>query len=192
MHWTYCDTAAFSARELQKAYEELSSSRKEYIDRLRQQKDKLRSLTGELLVRQLLKAHYGMEKVQLHRSENGQPYLTDRGLYVSITHCEEKIACAVSEAPVGIDLEKLRPIDLRLCRHVCVPEEKAYVLGDYPGDPNGMCQDRRVLERFFEIWTAKEAYFKKRGTGITDLKSVNILPLPRQMHRLDDYILQIL
>ena len=192
MHWTYCDTAAFSAGELQKAYAELSASRKEYIDRLRQEKDKIRSLTGELLLQRLLTEHYGVERAQLHRRENGQPYLTDCDLFVSITHCEDQVACVVSREPVGIDLEKIRPIDLKLCRHVCLPEEKAYVLGDHPEDQAGVCQDRQTLERFFEVWTAKEAYFKKCGTGITDLKSVNVLPLPRQMHRLDDYILQIL
>ena len=192
MHWTYCDTATFSGRELQKAYEALSSSRKAYIDRLRQQKDKIRSLTGELLVQRLLKEHYGVENATLHRAENGQPYLLDCDLCVSITHCEDKIACAVSREPVGVDLEKIHPINLKLCRHVCVSEEKAYVFGDYPENQVGDCQDRKVLERFFEIWTAKEAYFKKCGTGITDLKSVNILTLPRQIHRLGDYILQIL
>ena len=48
------------------------------------------------------------------------------------------------------------------------------------------------MQRFFEIWTAKEAYFKKCGTGITNLKSVNSLTLSRQMHILGDYILHII
>jgi phosphopantetheinyl transferase len=30
-----------------------------------------------------------------------------------------------------------------------------------------------LLTRFFKIWTAKEAYFKQQGTGITDLKAVH-------------------
>ena len=192
MHWTYCDTAAFTAQELQKAYDGLSASRKAHIDRLRQPKDKRRSLTGELLVQRLLADRFGIRDARLNRRENGQPYLTGCSLYVSISHCENMVACAVSNEPVGIDLEKIRPIDRKLCRHVCLPEEKTYVLGDYPEDTVGECRDEKVLERFFEIWTAKEAYFKKCGTGITNLKSVNVLPVQRQIHRSGDYMLQIL
>ena len=192
MHWTYCHIDGVTAQELQKAYDGLAMSRKAHIDRLRQEKDRIRSLVGELLVQRLLAEHYGIKDAKLNRKENGQPYLTGCSLYVSITHCEDLVACAVSENPVGIDLEKIRPVDLKLCRHVCQPEEKTYVLGEYPENTDGECLDEQVLERFFEIWTAKEAYFKKCGTGITNLKSVNVLPVQRQIHRSGDYMLQIL
>ena len=48
-----------------------------------------------------------------------------------------------------------------------------------------------VIRRFFEIWTGKEAWFKMQGTGITDLKSVNVLQLNRQLHSMEDYMIQI-
>ena len=89
-------------------------------------------------------------------------------------------------------MERIRPVDLRLCRHICVPEETAYLLGDCRESDDRECRDPEVLFRFFEIRTAKEAYFKKCGTGITGLKTVNILPLKRKIHRIEDYILQIL
>ena len=192
MHWSCCDIASFSADELQRAYEKLSPSRKEHIDRLHRQKNKDCSLAAEVLVQRLLEEHYGVTGAELHRKENGQPYLTGCDLYVSISHCEQKVACAVSCDPVGIDIERIRPVNLKLCRHVCVVEEKAYVLGETRGYEDRECQDSDVLRRFFEIWTAKEAFFKKNGTGITDLKSVNILPLPRQVHMVEDYLVQIL
>ena len=192
MHWTYCNTASFSKEEIQRVYENLSPSRKVYIDSLRQQKDKTRSLVAELLVQQLLQEYYDIPNARLYRKENGQPYLTGCDLYVSISHCGEKIACAVSSEPVGIDLERIRPVGLKLCRHICVPEEKAYVLGDYPENLGEECRDPDVLRRFFEVWTAKEAYFKKCGTGIRGLKSVNVLPLPRKITMVDDYMVQIL
>ena len=192
MHWTCCDTASFSEEELQSAFAEMSPSRKEYIHSLRQSKDKARSIAAELLVLQLLEESFGITNAQLHRKENGQPYLTGCDLYVSITHCEGKIACVISHDPVGIDLERIRPVDLKLCRHVCVAEEKAYVLGDCREYEERECQDQEVLRRFFEIWTGKEAYFKKIGTGVTNLKSVNVLTLPRQIHLVENYMVQIL
>lgn len=192
MYWSCCAADSFSADELQRVYEATSPSRKEHIDRLRQQKSKTCSLVAEILVQRLLQEHFGVTDAKLHRKDNGQPYLNGCNLSVSITHCEEKIACVISHDPVGIDIERIRPVNLKLCRHICVPEEKAYVLGDSREYENRVCRDEDVLRRFFEVWTAKEAYFKKCGTGITDLKAVNVLQLPRQVHMVEDYLVQIL
>lgn len=190
MHWTYCNIRNISPEVLQDTYAQLTQSRKAHIDRLQQEQDKRRSLTGEFLARKLLAEHYGDTTAQLHRKDNGQPYVTGRDLYVSIAHCNDLVACAIGSVPVGIDIEQIRPITPALCRKVCVEEELDYLqLGNCE---NKRCQDPEVLRRFFEIWTAKEAYFKKCGTGITNLKSVNILTLPRQVHEIGDYILQII
>ena len=177
MVWHYCDTALFSKEELRLAYAQLTPARKAHIDRFRREADRTRSLAGEILVKKLLREHYGIEDGILDRKENGQPYLQNSDLYVSISHCDQMVACAVSETPVGIDIEKIRPIDEKLCLRVCTEQELAYV--------------RDSQERFFEIWTGKEAYFKKCGTGITDLKSVNVPDLQRQLHQAGEYLIQI-
>lgn len=190
MHWLCCRIDAFSPEALQQAFCQLSPSRKAHIQQLKQSEDQTRSLCAELLLRQLLQ-QLGLHDAILHRKPNGQPYLTNCDLYVSISHRHEMVACAVSQTPVGIDVEHVRPINLQLCRHVCTPEEKAYLLSGAQIPDYALCRDPDILQRFFEIWTAKEAYFKKCGTGITDLKSVNILPLQRQIHTVDDYIIQI-
>ena len=191
MHWTFCDTDFFSIDDLQQAYETLSPSRKEHIDRLKKQEDKCRSLTGELLVQKLLKEQYSVFDAVLHRGTNGQPYFTGCDRYVSISHCDKKVACAVSQHPVGIDIEKLRPVNLKLYHHICTAEETEYLLQGNRALEDQPCEDAAVIRRFFEIWTAKEAYFKKLGTGITDLKSVNTLSLQGQLHIIDGYMVQI-
>ena len=188
MHWSYCQTADFSDESLQQLYAQLSPSRREYMMRLRQAEDRTRSLAAELLVYRLLQERYAITGAQLHRKPNGQPYLTGCDLQVSISHCDDLVACVLSRNPVGIDMERIRPVTQGLCRRVCVDEELAYLQIAQEED----LQNPEVLRRFFEIWTAKEAYFKKQGTGITDLKSVNILPLRRQTYTFGDYILQIL
>lgn len=192
MHWSCCDTDTFSSQELQKAFAALTPSRKEHIQRLRQPEDQRRSLAAELLARQLLQERYGITGAQLHRRENGRPYLEGCDLFISLAHSAQKVACALSASPVGIDVEQIRPVDLKLCRHVCVEQELAYILAEYRQEQDRQCRDPEVLRRFFEVWTAKEAYFKKQGTGITDLRSVNILQQPRQVHLIDGYVLQIL
>jgi 4'-phosphopantetheinyl transferase len=186
MHWACRKITDFTEIELQQTYMQLSPSRKVRIDRLRRQEDKVRSLAAERLVYQLLKKHFGITAVKLLCKSSGQPYLADCPLHVSISHCEQAVACAVSHTPVGIDMERIRPIDLRLCRHTCVPEEMEYLRA------GERCGDQEVFRRFFEIWTAKEAYYKKCGTGITDLKGINILTLQRQVYTMDDYLIQII
>lgn len=189
MHWLCCNIDTFAQEELQQVRLRLSPSRQAYISRLRHETDQDRSLAAELLVQKLLHS-IGIHNAVLHRRENGQPYFTGCDLFVSISHSHKKVACAVSAEPVGIDIERMDPIKLQMCRHVCTPEEKAYVLAGAPED--SFCEDTAVLQRFYEIWTGKEAYFKKLGTGITGLKSVNILPLPRQKHIVENYMIQIL
>ena len=186
MHWDYRKTGDFTEQMLRQTYAQLSHSRKERIDRLRRPEDRVRSLAAECLVHELLNKHYGIT-AQLHCKENGQPYLADQPLQISLAHCDQMVACAISEMPVGIDIERIRPMDLRICRHVCVPEEWEYLQAGQLEH----CNDPAVLRRFFEIWTAKEAYFKKCGTGITDLKSINTLSLQRQVYTADDYLIQI-
>lgn len=187
MHWT-CRTITDLPRDaLEQVYLHLSPSRKEHIDRLRLEADKTRSLAAQWLLQQLLEETRGIDAV-LHRSANGQPYLTGCDLYVSLSHCENMVACAVSEEPVGIDIERIRPVKAGLCRRVCTPEELAYL----QADPDQLNEDPAALGRFFEIWTGKEAYFKKCGTGITNLRAVNVLSLSRQVHTIDDYVLQII
>ena len=190
MHWSYCDIASLSAQQLQAAYEKLSVSRKEHIDRFRRPEDRNRSLAGQILAETLLQEHYGIRD-SLERITSGQPFFPHCDVHVSISHCDQLVACALSREPVGIDIERIRPINLKMCRHVCREEEKAYLLSGKEYEEE-VCEDPEILQRFFEIWTAKEAYFKKCGTGITDLRSVNILPLPRQIHRIGDYMLQLL
>lgn len=189
MRWLCCNIDKFSQDDLQQARLQLSPSRQEYIGRLKHKKDQDRSLAAELLAQQLLRS-IGISNAVLHRKENGQPYLTGCDLHISISHSHSKVACAVSAEPVGIDIERMDPIKLQLLRHVCTPEEKVYVLAGAPED--GFCEDPAVLQRFYEIWTAKEAYFKKIGTGITGLKTVNILPAERQIHITENYMIQIL
>ena len=166
-------------------YISLSPSRMEHIDRLHRQADKNRSLAGEILVQKLLREQYAISTAVIHRNNSGQPYLTGCDLHISISHCDALVACAISENPVGIDIERIRPINPQLCQRICTEAELAYL---QPGN----LEDPAILRRFFEIWTAKEAYFKKCGTGITNLKSVNTLDLPRQTHFIKDYVLQII
>lgn len=191
MKWLYGKFSDFTAEEYRSAYRTLTESRKQRVDRYKREDDRARSLLGELLLRKLLFEEYGIENAQLETAPNGRPMLKNEKLFVSIAHCEEMAACAVSEKSVGIDIERVIPRALSLALRICTKEEEVYLFGHLPESSDYLRTDPEALERFYEIWTAKEAYFKYKGTGITDLRSVNILTLDRQLHRIDDYLVQI-
>ena len=190
MNWRCCRLKDFSREQFDAAYQQLSPARRARIDRYRRQEDKLRSLAGELLVKELARSA-GIEQPVVEQLESGQPVLKNGGLHISIAHSGDLVACAVSNTPVGIDVEQLRPFRAGMLRHVCTEAETAYVLDGKPL-PHGEITDSGMIHRFFEIWTGKEAWFKRAGTGITDLKSVEILSMPRQVHRIDGYMIQIM
>lgn len=178
MKWIYATIDEYTPDELHAVKELLSPSRNERIFRLRQEKDRLRSLAAECLLRQLLQ-EMGVKNCAIECTELGQP-ITDCGLFVSIAHSGNHVVCAASEKPIGIDLEEIRPVDFAITRHVCTEDENRYIFGRDPlPEDLKRCEDPETLTRFFEIWTGKEAYFKQQGTGIRDLKGISILPLPR-------------
>lgn len=87
-------------------------------------------------------------------NEHGAPYLQD-GPCFSISHCKQGIAVAVSDLPIGIDIEGLRTVDEALVRKTMNQEEQSQI---------AMSQNPEV--EFIRLWTRKEAYVKMLGTGI--------------------------
>lgn len=175
MNWCIACITDFSEAEYAAAYAALSASRKAHIDTFRHEGARRQSLAGELLLRRLLR-ELGITAA-IEQLPSGQPVLSDRSAFISIAHCEDSVVCAVSQMPVGIDIEKIKPVKPGMAERICTPEELGYVGNDDT--------------RFFEIWTAKEAWFKMRGTGITNFQAVNTLTLPRKIFRQDGYLIQL-
>lgn len=180
MKWCMGCVADFSQAQYDAVYEQLSPSRKAHIDAFHHTGARRQSLAGELLLRQLLQRE-GIDAAVV-RLPSGQPALDGSDQYVSISHCGDRLVCAVSSVPVGIDIEAIRPIRPGMVEKVCNPAEQQYVLQD----------EENMLLRFFEIWTAKEAWFKMNGTGITNLQSVDTLSLERHCFIRHDHVISLI
>jgi phosphopantetheinyl transferase (holo-ACP synthase) len=91
-----------------------------------------------------------------HRSD-GRPYLpAEPGLSCSVSHSHRYGVAAVSLAPVGIDIETIRPRDPRLLEYVAEATEAA-ALRHLVGS---------AAELLTLIWTLKEATAKVSGLGL--------------------------
>ena len=94
-------------------------------------------------------------------NDYGAPYI-EGGPYFSISHCKTAIAVAVSENPIGIDIEAIRTFKPELMRKTMSPAEQQRITSSATPD-----------QEFIRLWTQKEALLKLQGTGIiSDLHHV--------------------
>jgi len=116
-------------------------------------------LPHEKLLCHWLGTYLGASPIELSKTSTGKPYLPSSPLHFNLSDSDDWLAIAFSwEAPVGIDIETIRPIDgmEQLILDCFSSKEQAYV------------KQKDTLVRFWEIWNRKEACFKALGLGLQD------------------------
>ena len=92
----------------------------------------------------------------------GKPYILHVPWYHNLSHSWDYVALAVSDAPVGIDIQQIRPYRDSLVKRFFSAEEAAA----YENFSSQNIRERECL--FYTLWCRKEAYGKLRGTGLTE------------------------
>ncbi len=106
----------------------------------------------------------GSYRKSLKVSEYGKPYLEGEDIYFNISHSFNIAVIAVSKLNLGLDIEKIRPYDLRLIDRVICKDGRNELLSN-PND-NSL---------FYKYWTAKESIIKYDGKGLRiDLQSIDV------------------
>lgn len=102
------------------------------------------------------------------RDAKGRPLVVSPGgVHVSLSHAEAVVAAALSwDGPVGVDVERLRPLAHRgALARTALSEAEQKAVDDLP-EP---VRDAAVLR----FWTRKEAVAKALGTGLaTNLRAI--------------------
>lgn len=150
------DTLSFA--ECQKFSKFVSQRRQEKIQKFHFEKDKLLSLFAELLVRWqvIQKFHIPNQEIQFDYGIHGKPFLLNAVYPFSLSHSGKYIAFANSPFPIGIDIESVQKTDMQIVKSCFSPEEVKFI------------QNHKQPElAFYKIWTAKEAYLKMTGDGLT-------------------------
>lgn len=169
--WKLFDINNLTDELYNKYFGMMSNSRKEKVLSLKDQNARKRTVAGEMLVKQMIS-----EDICIEIGENGKPYA--RGIYFSISHTENFVVCAVADAPVGIDIERIKPYSDRLAKRITTKKEYDYINKD--------------AERLWEIWTLKEAIIKKEGKGISAIKQTDtIAKINKAKHKYEDFIIHI-
>ena len=159
----------------------------------RREEDAARLVGAGYLLRQaLLSLGVPAERQVFRENEWGKPYLVSGDIEFSLTHAGQFAACALDASPVGADLEAPR-ITWRVAERCFHPDEISFARS---------LPEPEQADALLRLWTAKEAYTKRLGRGLTvpldsfcvDLagtravlrKDGRILPERLHEYRLDD------
>jgi 4'-phosphopantetheinyl transferase len=118
-------------------------------------------LLGGLLVKSVAISKFGFSRTEtsLAYGENSKPFFNLRSsLHFNVSHSGQWVVAAFSDKPVGIDVEKIRDVNLQIAHRFFSPEEISFLMRT-PGQRRKSC--------FFDFWTLKESYLKAIGTGLT-------------------------
>ena len=95
----------------------------------------------------------------------GAPYFPGNPIYFNWSHSGQYVALAVSECPVGIDIQQRKKYKLSVAQKY-FPEEIYRKLKEEKGER------QEIL--FFRYWTLLEAWLKARGTGFHEFLTPDI------------------
>lgn len=167
----YSDVRVFEREDwFEESLRALSDDRRKKIERIKSQMDRCRSLTAGLLLKQeIINAGIDYDRVAVSTGLYGKPYLVwkDSGesregrlkdFHYSISHGGNYAALAVSDRPVGVDIEGRRKIHNlpSFTRRILTPAERQWLDGQEPSD-----------DLVIWIWTRKEAWVKRDGSGLS-------------------------
>lgn len=150
--------------DLKAALLELSPERREQALRYRHELGRRQCALAYLLLKRALHEGYGITgNPRFNYGEHGKPLLADYpDIHFSLSHCREAVACAVSDRPVGIDVESIGRYREQLAAYTMSEDERAAIAAAASPEV-----------AFTRLWTMKEALLKCSGQGIVDgLKTV--------------------
>lgn len=150
--------------DLDAALEEISEQRREQALKFKYELGQRLCVLAYRLLKRGLKEVYGIEENPLFiYNEYGKPSIAGHPeIFFNLSHCKEAAICAISDRPVGVDVESVRSYNESLVRYTMDDDEVREIES---------AEDRAVA--FIRLWTKKEAALKLEGTGISkDMKQV--------------------
>ena len=114
--------------------------------------------SGRNAVYDLLEDAYGKgcggDFPEIKKTPYGKPYFPEKPeIHFSLSHAQTHVLCAISDSPVGVDIESPRLISQRAIGYFSVPEELTMF------DP-------------LDLWVIKESYVKLFGKTIASIRTL--------------------
>ena len=126
-----------------------SEYRKEKLSKTKNILNFYQSATAERLLCYAAKNENLPLQLNIKTACKGKPLSDD--LNFSISHSGEKVLLAVADGQIGADIQKINPLqNLNVAQKILTPDERKNI----------------GVNRFFELFTKKESYFKMTGEGL--------------------------
>ena len=140
--------------DLDEALAAVSPQRCDYALRYRQERDQRLCLAAYRLLQRALLLEYGIEELPVFiHDDGGKPLLQGHpDIHFSMSHCHEAVAVAVSDHPIGIDIETTGHYSPEVARRVMSAGEMRQI----EASP-------RPEVAFTRLWTMKESLYKLTG-----------------------------
>ncbi|WP_144463246.1 4'-phosphopantetheinyl transferase family protein [Bacillus pumilus] len=139
----------------------VSPEKRAAAERFRFLIDARRTLLGEVLVRQKIHDMYDLpfDEIVFETEGNGKPVVRHiPSFHFNLSHSGDWVVCAIDDAPVGIDIEEIKPIDLAIAKRFFSADEYEDLLSQLA---------ERQEAYFFHLWSMKEAFIKLTGKGLS-------------------------
>ena len=107
---------------------------------------------SEQLVSHLIIKHLIGRAEEIKHRSNGAPYIQDKEKHISISHSRKSVAVAISNTPIGIDIEECSRKQYALYKRYTTPTEQEWI-----ENTSNTTTQQQIAEI---IWSAKEAIYK--------------------------------
>jgi 4'-phosphopantetheinyl transferase len=151
--------------DIQKAEQVMSSDEKDRAQRIPSRKHRRRWVVSRFALRDILARYCAAapHEITFRYGPNGKPEVApDESVgpvRFSLSHSEELAVYAIAAEPLGVDLERHRPLP--------VEELASRFLSDVEAAAVAREQGEARSELFITCWTRKEAYLKAIGVGLS-------------------------
>ena len=177
MKYEICNINDFDEQQYAEMCRTADAERRARADRFRYEDDRRRCLCADMLARRMLAKASGKapQEIAFTIGHKGKPS-ANVPLYFNVSHSGNYVLCAVSDKPIGVDIEQIKPFRTGMVARYFTKDEAAYIWGGATPATETVT-DPEICTRFYRTWTAKESYVKMTGTGIsTDLSAVAFDP----------------
>ncbi len=136
----------------------VGDERRKKVNSLALREKKNASLAAGVILPLALKACGISGEIEVERGLWDKPKLTSpQGVFFNLSHSGEWTVIAISDNEVGVDIQQVKPLNMRLATRF-FSENEQKILAE-AGDDAG--------QLFYRLWTVKEAYLKAVGTGLS-------------------------
>lgn len=188
----YYNTENLTDEIYNKEFSMLSKSQQKKLNNKKNFSDRKQSLAGIMLVKKYLSKLYNIPEQELlfANGEHGKPYVLNLPAHFNISHSKNYAVVAISDEPIGIDTEALGDFSAITAKKLFSKSELKYISGEKSTNKKPDMQ-----RCFYELWTAKEAYLKYTGKGLSgginslEFEYVNgkIIPNKSEINLVFDY-----